>query len=363
MKPSELMICFLKEIVEKRHLMTVTQVKDGHEIYKWPTQAFHNNSCELSYTSMDLYDGFLGNLIVEYFYSKYFCNGDMKVYHDYLSFFQYVLADNGTRLDGNVGAYGDLGGGLFVLNAIYKDSGCHKLLPIIAQLVEHISSAVSKVESADYIYGLTGLPDRLTCSKQWLGESVTPLIDICTGYLIKQQDVSRYGFAHGSFSLISVLEKHNFINNYSSLPLSELLQKIRAMDRRKSSWQFSWCNGELGELYTLITLFKKNGNKHILDFVVQRFYLIYAEIMSGKCVNYSLCHGSLGALDLAYELYTLSTIPEKEYAELVDRVLLNPDLKQDYQYSSNGVMVGQLGSAYQILRFLLPEKVPSILML
>jgi len=81
MKTSELMICFLKEIIEKRHLMTVTQVKDGHEIYKWPTQSFHNNSCELSYTGMDLYDGFLGNLIVEYFYSKYFCNGDMKVYH------------------------------------------------------------------------------------------------------------------------------------------------------------------------------------------------------------------------------------------------------------------------------------------
>lgn len=358
------MIALLKEIVEERHLMAVIQAKNDSEIYKWPTQAFHKNSCELSYTGMDLYDGFLGNLIVQYFYGKYFCDSNMKLYHDYLTYFHYVLAGNDTPLEGNVGAYGDLGGGLFILNTIYKDSGCQKVLPMITQLVEYISSTVSKVESADYIYGLTGLVDRLICSKQWLGESVTPLINVCIDNLIKQQSVieSKYGYAHGVFSLISVLEKHCYMDNYSSLPFAELLQKIRAMDRRESSWQFSWCNGELGELYTLITLFKKNRNRAVLEFIVQRFYLIYDEIMNCKCANYSLCHGALGSLDLAYELFSLCKISGEEYNKLVDRVLLNPVISQDYQYSSNGIMVGQLGRAYQILRFLLPEKVPSILM-
>lgn len=353
----------LNGIMENMAALSLHQLKDGEVMYRWPTQSFKGTVCELSYTGFDLYDGFLGNLLISYFYSEYFDNAKKIDYYNYLLCFQRILLKEHDCLDLNVGAYGDLGGALFVLTTLYVDSGNSRLLPLLLRVYQLIDQQIDKINSADYIYGLSGLMDRLTYSEKCKMNEVYPLLERCREKLLRaySNENATYGYAHGVFSSVAILEKNNIIDSYSRLPLNELLEKTKNFRRRKSSWEYSWCSGELGELYTYLVLFHKNDNDSLLNYILDRFYLIFRKIKELSCPNYSLCHGILGTLDLGQMLYQLAAISQNDFHELIYMILNKPFPNVDYQYSSNGVMVGRLGKAYQILRFILPDRVPSLL--
>ncbi len=363
MKDNNYVISHLNQLMLESELLTITQMEDGHVTYRWPTQSFNDTVCELSHTGIDLYDGFLGNLLTLYFYSEYFDKSKKTVYCDYLLYFQRMLLKNHRHLDFNVGAYGDLGGALFVLSTLYIDSGNSNLLPLISSVYNLIDQQVDAISSTDYIYGLSGLTERLAYSQKCKISAVNPLLERCKQRLkqLYLTENNRYGYAHGAFSTIVILENTNIINDYSRLAFPDLLNKIKEFKRGKSSWSHSWCNGELGELYTYLALYRKNHCAMLLNHIHERFFFIFNEIKEFHCPNYSLCHGSLGLLDFGIELYKLSLISNNSIRELAYFVLRKPFPHVDYQLSSNGIMVGRLGKAYQILRFLLPEKVPSLL--
>lgn len=80
-----------------------------------------------------------------------------------------------------------------------------------------------------------------------------------------------------------------------------------------------------------------------------------------------LCHGDLGSLDIALKAYQLGFVSEKKYHGLWQHVVNKLTSLGDYYIDGNmpgfstSLMTGHAGIAYQLLRCLHPDKVPSIL--
>ncbi|WP_413787400.1 lanthionine synthetase LanC family protein [Pantoea agglomerans] len=88
-----------------------------------------------------------------------------------------------------------------------------------------------------------------------------------------------------------------------------------------------------------------------------------AILLCGDRYPIGLCHGMYGFTDISYNMKSLGIITDLQHNENVNHITKRFLHKRftDYQLSSNGIMLGRLGVAYQLMRMNAPDEIPSVL--
>lgn len=186
------------------------------------------------------------------------------------------------------------------------------------------------------------------------------------------------GYAHGNSGIIPSLVILNIVLNESkwlyyaeeALKFETFLYKseiVSHIDENLIKPQpFYWCNGETGYGFMKLLLIKMNFQN---DLSLNEIKTIVENTLEfGISSNFSLCHGALGNLDFLFQVAenspdsNLSSKIEK-YIHLISISILNDKILTGSMYNLNqpNLMTGTSGIGYQLLRFLKPSVLPSIL--
>lgn len=358
----------VKSIMEDMVANQLNYYINGFRVAGWGTQYYDGSKFQPGLSNYDLYDGILGNILCSFFYSRYFDHEYEKLYKEYLVFFEFYLNDKGFSNIGNkeCGAFGIIGGGIFALATILRFSDDFKVKSCLFKLLNQIPRITEKKCSLDFIYGITGLLRRLLHVRQVTQIDVTNEIICCVKILSVENlnGMELKGYAHGVYGVYDTLLKAGF-------PEQKIMGKLefvsweRAGENKKvnTRWLHSWCNGSLGEIALMLTLYK-HGHVFIADAINTKYeHLKDSILLRGDKYPIGLCHGMYGFTDISYGMKSHGFITDIQHKENVNHITQRflQNRFTDYQLSSNGIMLGRLGVAYQLMRINAPEEIPSVL--
>lgn len=354
----------LKAIMKDMFRNEITYYKNGLSQHVWGTQKFSNKKFQLGFTDNGLYDGLQGNILCSFFYSQLFDPDCFHHYEKYLNSFYGYLCSHEVNDPAELGAFGVVGGGLFTLSTIKSNVDNGLCLTVLNKCIDKILSIMERLisdnNSPDYIYGITGTLKRLDYANTKLDFALEDLINICLDKL-SQCDLKKTGYAHGCWGVYDTLTRIN--NDRSNM----LLHKFNSVSKNSlvdaGRWEHSWCNGTIGELIMLLSIYKHSSLPDLSLLMVKYHEILNALNQDEVKSPIGVCHGAFGFLDVIYEMLCLKIIKKDEYQSVCGQILsrfINGNFI-DYQISSNGLMTGKMGVAYQLMRLLHPAKIPSIL--
>jgi lantibiotic modifying enzyme len=356
----------LKTIMNDMFRNEIIFYKNGSPQHVWGTQKFSNHTFQLGFTDNGLYDGLQGNILCSFFYSKLIDPDCFHYYEKYLNSFYNYLCLHEINDPAELGAFGIVGGGLFTLSTIKSnlDNELSFSSTLLNKCIDKILSAMERLisdnNSPDYIYGITGTLKRLYYAHTKTNLELNDLINVCLDKL-SLCELNKRGYAHGCWGVYDTLinidndRGNRLLHKFNHVPTNSSLNSGR--------WEHSWCNGTIGEITMLLSMYK-HSKLPDLSLLMGKYHCILNDINQDevKC-PIGVCHGALGFFDVIYEMQCLDIIQEDEYQRVCSHILsrlLNGNFI-DYQISSNGLMTGKMGVAYQLMRLLHPKKIPSIL--
>lgn len=343
--------------------------ENGHEVYKWGTQVYHSGKFQVGLSNFDLYDGLQGNILCSFFYGELFDSFYLDLFDKYLnSLSGFLMKCELGKIDSTgIGAFGVVGGGIFTLTTLWRFSDHILIRACLVKLISLLTKLIDNNNSLDYIYGVTGALRRLCLVEKYTTLDVSKEIQLCLSKLRldRLSNASDSGYAHGSWGIYDTLIKCSPNGNTELQTFVEnRIVPISSNGVRNSRWEHSWCNGSIGKLVLLLTLYG-SGRINEKDSIMNDYYRIKKCLFQGGGLYpMGLCHGIVGFTDITYTMKELGFITSNEHEGIVTNVIDKWRLKQyrDYQITSNGLMTGRLGIAYQLMRMQFPNKIPSILM-
>ena len=381
-----------------------TAIDDGYLI-KWPTLILEtvDNSFQSGFSGADLYDGILGQILMNLSAGQLIDGCYYKIADDYLASYQdYILRAKANNNIGSfsIGGYGEIGGGIFVLSQMLKDNyfnnKIHDLNNIINILLGLGIGKIKNDQIFDLVGGCSGyLLQLLNLKKKLFTDGINKnlldnSISLCVEHLlnnyIKDFQSLDYliSFSHGTLGVSYALSKYyesmldknkhkkilNWLKQVSKYEHDKLINiqptdwlSTNAANNHRWHCNNSWCHGTVGiglaKLYQY-GLFDKSLYAKDIKFALE----------NTKPENYSqnnigLCHGYLGTSELFLQAYQNNLISKSDYDFNRDEILLNVfdvlDSRDSHHYDFSGLMVGQAGVAYQLLRLAYPDRVASVL--
>lgn len=287
-----------------------------------------------------------------------------------------------------LGAYS---GNLYTLAAFYRRTGDNSLKTMILKTLAVMPKQIKSDEKLDVIGGAAGSLLILLSMQDILPQkTLLPLLRACAQRLLKQcpvpSEFSMLGMAHGLAGMAYALHRYSLVapDKHITAWISAALAYERShFNPRQGNWpnfllvnlkkaskpsyDLSWCHGAPG-----IGLARLGMAKQWQDDVIQKEInrAINTTLKQGVGVFSCLCHGSFGNLDflaLACETYQdakLKTAYLNAASTLLDSLEQGGcQCSQLINAATPGLMTGQAGIAYALMRIAEPQAVPSILLL
>ena len=382
-------------------------VVDDIMLTRWPSLTVKDQEkVAAGFTGADLYDGILGQILLSLY------AGDLinNVYHDntiqyfksYDGYIRHLQSDFPDSEDlCAIGGYGSIGGGVLVCTQILelKSENSRALLQldfdeVVASLNNLLTIGLAQI-SKDTVFDLIGgsggylmqlLKLKQSAAVKFIDKSLLDKsIDQCVEHLLInyipdfEQNNEKISFSHGTLGISYVLSQYYNLtpeprvlawlkkaaeyeqHNITSFKPTDWLSST-AMDRFRWQGNNSWCHGTVGiglaKIYQY-TLFDEKLYAEAVDFALSN---TQAEHYGSN--NTSLCHGYLGSTELFLQAYQANLISKNDYEDNINELLANAIANNNHNASQHeyiGLMIGRAGFAYQILRLLYPDKVPSVL--
>jgi type 2 lantibiotic biosynthesis protein LanM len=355
---------------------------------------------------IELYDGlagvvlflaYLGKLTNEARYAR-LAQAGLKTIRCHLA--------RGKELTPSIGAFNGWSGIVYLLAHLSQLWGEPELLNEAQELVPLISTLIESDEELDIISGCAGciagllslyrvqpneatLTAAIQCGTR-LVEQARPMQE-GVGWMQKCTDNQALsGFSHGAAGMAAVLlelygvtgeerfyqtaveairyERTLFYPKLGNwLDLREPITVAEPQNPERHSCMTAWCHGAPG-----IGLARLRSLPYLDTFAVRAEIntAIRATLDRGFGYNHSLCHGSLGNLELL--LTASQTLNDKHCQTQLDRlasIILESIENQGWicgvpmGVETPGLMTGLAGIGYGLLRYSSPEAVPSVLML
>ena len=365
--------------------------------------------------SIDLYDGccgislflaYLGNVSGKKIYSKLARNGINGV----LERIEEICKKETPQI---VGAFGDIGGSMFVLThlgVLWQDDS---LLDHAEQVALLSRMQLDKSSNIDLLDGISGFVTAL-CGllKVRSSAALRVLADFCAQRIISALNCSGRSFplvswpcqirsyapltglSHGAAGIAMALSRlakllDSPVYIEASQRLVDYERSVFSPERgnwpdfrcfsgegeetgniqdeytsESLSWYTTWCHGAPGIGLARLSMLRDGSNDPQLEIEVMAS--IETTLKSGFGLNHSLCHGDFGNLELI--LAAGERVPRLQRERLLSMVV--DSIRNDglltglpLGIESPGLMTGIAGIGYGLLRQLEPTRVPSVLTL
>lgn len=314
-----------------------------------------------------------------------------------------ILGYKKNKSFNNVSAFSGLGSILYCLANLYILWNEKWLLYEIKSCLKIIDNNIKNDSAYDFLSGCSGLLSicidlytnlnikealdiAILCGNHLLGNS----IKINRGIGWKNKNASSKilaGLAHGNSGICYSLIKLYSITKkqiYLTTALEGIYYENLLYDNKENNWKdlrsfddlsinitpIAWCNGAMGIGLSRIYMMKYYKDSTINEDFNNAFNKTIKEGFIG--VNYSLCHGDLGNLELPLTTSLIlkdKNLERKVYKKVLD--IIEDVKKNNYskwkcgipgRYETESFMTGLSGIGYQLLRFY-DNRIPNILML
>ncbi|MCY7791980.1 type 2 lanthipeptide synthetase LanM family protein [Bacillus haynesii] len=355
----------------------------------------YNDQLAFSPLEFDLYDGLLG---IGLFYAN--------LYHVTKKEDYKIIADktlnsalNYTEsypLEFPLSAFYGYGAYAYVLSNFSFIFNCHDYLIEAKKILKRVIGSIEEDQSFDYLGGSAGL--IIVCKHLYQKTGESYLIDIankCGKLLVNKQerqmngagwrsnklDTPLSGLSHGAsgftWALMALYEftknedfKKAFIDSMRYEKSLFNKKEKNWLDLRKETGRYGssmWCHGAAGIGMSRIMMSDYTNNVELLNEIDAA---VNQTLKNGFGITHSLCHGDLGNLDLLILAATkFKSENLKETALKIGSDVACSITKGNVRFGTVsgvknlGLMLGQAGIGYGLLRLAFPEKVPSILTL
>jgi len=314
----------------------------------------------------------------------------------------------------SIGAFGELGGGIYVLSHLSRLWERPKLLSEAQQLAELFKPLIESDEKFDVISGTAGCIGALLCLYHCEpSENILALATKCGNHLVAQAKTMPIGvgwlsegaknpltgFSHGASGIAwSLLELSALSGEqrFHGVALEALAYERSTFSRTAYNWpdfrelespnqkttegqekdkgqeedkkyMVAWCHGAPGIGLSRLAMLKHvddPGIREDIDAAIETTYNL------GFGSNHSLCHGDLGNLELFLKAsQVFSDSKWQVWVDSTSSAILDSIEQKGWLcgvplgVETPGLMNGIAGIGYQLLRLAEPKRVPSVLML
>jgi type 2 lantibiotic biosynthesis protein LanM len=356
----------------------------------WPSvKTQPDYSVALDFTNLDLYSGASGIGLTFLYASEIYRNEQYKnIAHQVLNILLEAIEKNTLTLS-TIGAYSGLSGIVYTLSCFYYKLPSLKIQKALMKVLTKIETLIENDQQLDIIEGCAGFIAVLIYAKPLIEKNnFNRLLKKCVEHLLKLypepsvltpfQKKNGYsqallGFSHGVAGIAWALNHANVYLKRTDVSLwvqEALIYEDQYFNKIKNNWpnfikkspsyQTAWCHGAPGIGLSRLTM-------NLPD------KMLSAEkntLKNGFSGNMCVCHGSLGNLEFLHQLK--NKIPSKKrktnylkaWSNTISQIEQNGlTLQVPSTLFLPGLMLGNAGIAYQLMRLVSPEKVPSILMM
>ncbi|MGG1546625.1 type 2 lanthipeptide synthetase LanM family protein [Bacillus paralicheniformis] len=355
----------------------------------------YNDQLAFSPLEFDLYDGLLG---VGLFYANLYHvtkKDDYKNIADKALNSALNYAEN-YPLEFPLSAFYGYGAYAYVLSNFSFIFHCRDYLTQAKKMLNRVLGSIEEDQSLDYLGGSAGL--IIVCIHLYKRTGEPYLLDIANrcgkllvnkkeqqmngaGWRSNQLDKPLSGLSHGSSGFTwALMALYKFTKNadFKIAFMDSMDYEKSLFNKKEKNWldlrdnterngNSMWCHGAAGIGMSRIMMGDYTNNVELLDEIDAA---VNQTLKSGFGITHSLCHGDLGNLDLlllAANKFQSENL--KETALKIGSDVAYSITKGNVRYGTVsgvknlGLMLGQAGIGYGLLRLAFPEKVPSILTL
>ncbi|WDE02286.1 type 2 lanthipeptide synthetase LanM family protein [Thalassomonas actiniarum] len=376
----------------------------GASWFTW--KAVGNSHWDLEPMTPTLYDGLAGvTLFLAYLGQVDDNNAYQELAREALHSAQYLWRNHPDDIQ-DIGMFSGWSGIIYLLchlGCIWQDES---LFDEAESLVVHISKQLAQDKNQDIVAGAAGAIIALLGLYRFRAKpSILALAEACGRHLQQRaQDTGTgtawvleaagteplAGMSHGVAGIawaMFALSQVSKDNSFADTAKQALLYERNLYCERMSNWpdlrqgkrpetsvqdegyyyMTGWCHGAPGIGLARLAMFSYREDEQLRDEIQAA---LKTTLASGFEDNHSLCHGSLGNLDLLLQGGKILNRHElTEQAKKMAKQLLSGKQSSGWVsgYMHNletpGFMVGLAGMGYQLLRVAYPDRVPSILAL
>lgn len=290
-----------------------------------------------------------------------------------LNSLQYQLQERGLKNSFYTpGIFFGMSGCLYAISVFFRLGYDPGLKNTMMEILNLLPDLIKKDEWFDIHTGAAGcLAVILSLNDIFPVSILMPIAENCVFHILQRypeahnflQDKSIWGFSHGVSGIAWALDRFNRlvpkpeITKWINAAFSHHQEKKSEQDPEKIA---SWCEGFTGIALAKIEI---HPDPKILDLIKGYGFGDY------QC----LCHGNLGILELLLtikqsDMMNMNINAEDYYRYFASNVIYSLEQNhfrcdQPRNSACPGLMTGSAGIAYQLLRLVHPEQVPSILLL
>jgi type 2 lantibiotic biosynthesis protein LanM len=376
--------------IAKRELHQLyTLYMANKNLFMWPTiKLDENDRWVLGFAEDDLYEGIPGIVLTFAYGAHVFKNKNYKILcQAWLKHIKLWLRSARCELTESTGFFEGLGGYIYVLTMMYQLWGDKSLLLTIKLLINKVDMAFKSNQSTDVISGSAGLLMVLLSANRFISsEKLMKLMQKCAKHILhqypdpykitKQSPHLLLGMAHGVSGMILALHRYNLLKKSQSIQhwldkamlyLDEHFNSVNKnwpdLRYKTAKYSDSWCHGAPGIGLMLLALQPYVNVQNRIDAALTTTF------QQGIRKSHCLCHGNLGSLDFFLMAVRQGNDKRIElfYKIIASNILSNLEKNSNYycdictKMASPGLLTGQAGVVYELLRILSPDQVPSIL--
>ena len=368
----------------------------------WPTLTLqHNLVWTLDFTDINLYDGLAGIILIFGYAGKILRDAnDINMSAEALKNLIDIifrLSDEELQAYG-CGAYTGLSGVIYCLNKVKEIHADIDAQPSIQRLNRILQSSIGSDQSYDIIGGIAGCmaamsaaPNKLKTAKR--EEILTNCCDhlfqhypipeqLPTTNVVTKNSKPLVGFSHGvtgiAWALANFAPRSHHVRAKKWVEQTYLYEQSLFSAEQKnwpglndeigqSIYPFKWCYGAPGMALAKMSIPNEWRDKQTAN---ELSTAIKTTMQHGHSNKYNLCHGAVGNLDILWEYYLRSGDEGvKSYVFSRTHTIISHILDDDYEtdlakgITLPGLMTGELGIVYFLLRLLEPKVVPNLLLL
>ncbi|WP_191092529.1 type 2 lanthipeptide synthetase LanM family protein [Francisella sp. SYW-9] len=369
---------------------------DNNGFIFWPTLKLYNQSSTPSFTELGLYDGLLGFMLLYAYAGEIIDSHYKKVAKQCLDSYLRSLSQSYIQSELSIDGYGSLGGGVFVLGQLYKLWKDPDLIKHIEKLLKIGQELIAEDNTFDIIGGSAGyITQLLTVSSLLKGSLIfEDSLDQCVNRILEcypnpsmlyegykfDGDQPIISYSHGTTGIALALacyDEHKCTQKVKQWIDQALEYEKSCFDENEKNWQdlrgessgvkhgqscgVSWCHGSVGIGLSRLKLAKILNQEYLLDDFSTSLDTTIDQMNNQNCRN--LCHGLMGSSELLLQAYQNDYINEDTYKKYING-LLSKVIQNEYcdpQSYCAGIMLGEAGIVYQLLRLYKPNIVPSVL--
>jgi len=362
----------------------------------------HNGQYCLDSTNYKLYDGVLGIVL----YLAYL--NEISPDTSRLLFLKQECKRVLTSLlnhhfeEDGCGAFEGLGGIIYVISHLDRLWNESWLRTYAKQFISKIAKLVNSDKKYDIMTGSAGAILALLSYYQTTKDQYSLIVASSFGdHLVSnfietpngsgwgnEQNKIFTGFAHGiagiAYSLMN-LYQFNSKSVYKIVALKSIIyeqstycsevgnwldRRFSELEEQKKQAMSAWCNGAMGIGYSRLLMRDLENFKHDDSFNQDIDKAKLNTMTKMEIKNHCLCHGHFGNQEFIHQLIISEQsnkgcredfiININQYINQLNESGFSRDSKH---FESVGLMTGLSGVGYQLLKFTLPERLPSLLML